>query len=185
MPLNHTSRFSEPTEQQYASLGRAVVEWANVEHLLGALLSRLLSTPDFLARTYTASMSAMRMQEAIKEGVEIHIHRYGYRLISKERVEEIIKINTDVTSLRTKRNKIAHFCWSRQNDEVMFGTTFPGGVRSEKNDARGYATLTNAELSNLNAEANALVERLLTILPDLPEITEESILPPRSGKDLD
>jgi len=184
MPLSHTSRFSEPTEQQYASLGRAVVEWANVEQLLGTLLSRLLATPDFLARTYTASMSAVRMQAAITEAVEIHVHRYRYRLISKGRLEEIIKINNDVTSLRKKRNKIAHFCWSRQNDEVMFGTNFPSGVRSKKND-RGYATLTHAELSNLNAEAHALVERLLTVLPDLPEISEESILPPRSGNDLD
>ena len=42
MPLNHTSKFAELTEAQYAALGRAVVEWANVEYLLGVLLSRLL-----------------------------------------------------------------------------------------------------------------------------------------------
>jgi hypothetical protein len=184
MPLSHASRFSEPTEKQYASLGRAVVEWANVEQLLGTVLSRLLATPDFLARTYTASMSAVRMQEAITEAVKIHVYRYGYRLISKGRLEEIIKINGDVTSLRTKRNKIAHFCWFRQDDEVMLGTNFPSCVTLKTND-RGYATLTQAELSNLNAEAHALVERLLTLLPELPEISEESILPSRSGKDLD
>lgn len=184
MPLSHTSQFSEPTEQQYASLGKAVVEWANVEQLLGILLSRLLATPEFLARTYTATMSAARIQEAIKEAVEIHIHRYGYRLITKERLKEISKINSDVTSLRAKRNKIAHFCWSRQDDEVMFGTNFPSGVPSKKND-RGYATLTNAELNNLNAEAHALVERLMTVIPDLPRISEESILPPRSNQELD
>lgn len=183
MPLSHASRFSELTEQQYALSGRAVVEWANVEQLLGTVLSRLLATPEFLARTYTASMSAARMQEAIKEAVKIHAHRYGYRLISKELLGEIIKINGDVTSLRTKRNKIAHFCWFRQNDEVMFGTNFPSGVPSGTNE-HGYATLTHAELSNLNGEAHALVERLLTLLPDLSEIREESLLPPRSDKDL-
>jgi hypothetical protein len=156
MPLSHTSRFAEPTEQQYAALGRAVVEWANVEQLLGMLLSRLLATPDFLARTYTASMSAARMQVAITEAVEIHVHRYGHRLISKSRLAEIIKINKDVTSLREKRNKIAHFCWFRQNDEVMFGTSFPGGVPSMKND-RGSATLTQTDLTKLNAEAHAVV----------------------------
>lgn len=179
MPLSHTSLYSELTEQQYASLGRAVVEWANVEQLLGTLLSRLLATPYFLARTYTASMTALRMQEAIEAAIEIHIHRYDYRLIGKERVEEIIQINKDVTSLRTQRNKIAHFCWSRENDEVMFGTKFSGGVPTKKNDARGYATLTNAELIDLNAKAHALVERLLTVLPELAEISEESILRPR------
>lgn len=72
MPLNHTSEYSQLTNAQYAELGKAVVEWANVEYLLGVLLSRLLGTPEFLARTYTASISAVRLQDAIAEAVEIH-----------------------------------------------------------------------------------------------------------------
>jgi hypothetical protein len=51
VPLNHHSEYSALTEAQYAAIGRAVVEWANVEFLLGVLLSRLLATPEFLART--------------------------------------------------------------------------------------------------------------------------------------
>jgi hypothetical protein len=184
MPLSQISRFSEPTEHQYASLGRAVLEWSNVERLLGTLLSRLLATPDFLARTYTTMVSANWMQEAIKQAVEIHAQRYDYRLISKEHLQEIRKINSEITSLRKKRNNIAHFCWFRQNDEAMFGTNFPSGVPS-KTDDRGYATLTNAELSDFNTKAHTLVESLLTLLPNLPEISEESILPARLGKDLD
>jgi hypothetical protein len=183
MPLSHASRFSEPTEQQYASIGRAVVEWANVERLLGMLLSRLLATPDFLARTYTASINAVHMQKAIVEAVKIHVHRYGYRLISKEFLDEITEINNGVTSLREKRNKIAHYCWSRETDEVMFGTSFPSGIPSK--NGSGYATLTDAELSKLNSEAHVLVERLLTVLSELPKISEESLFPPRSDTGLD
>ena len=44
VPLNHHSEYSELTEAQYAAIGRAVVEWANVEFLLGVLLSRLLGS---------------------------------------------------------------------------------------------------------------------------------------------
>lgn len=76
MPLNHTSQYSELTQAQYAALGKAVVEWVNVEFLLGVLLSRLLATPEFLSRTYTDSISAVRLQGAIAEAVEIHRVRY-------------------------------------------------------------------------------------------------------------
>jgi len=48
MPLNHTSQYSDLTEEQYAALGKAVVEWANIEELFGAIIGRLLATPDFL-----------------------------------------------------------------------------------------------------------------------------------------
>lgn len=66
MPLNHTSQCAELTEEQYAALGKAVVEWANIEELLGAVIGRLLATPDFLARSFTDSMSAVRVQDVLR-----------------------------------------------------------------------------------------------------------------------
>ena len=80
MPLNHSSEFSELTDQQYMVLGKAVVEWANIEQLLSILLGRLLATPDFLARTFTDPLAAFRLQEAIKEAVEIHREPYGEKV---------------------------------------------------------------------------------------------------------
>ena len=47
MPLNHTSIYAELNDENYALIGRVVVEWFNVEFLLGNLLSRLLFTPEF------------------------------------------------------------------------------------------------------------------------------------------
>ena len=83
MPLNHTSKFAELTDQQYMALGKAVVEWANIEHLLSILLGRLLATPDYLARTFTDPLAAFRLQEAISEAVEIHRVRYRARVIEE------------------------------------------------------------------------------------------------------
>ncbi|WP_311222978.1 MULTISPECIES: hypothetical protein [unclassified Acidovorax] len=176
MPLNHTSQYSEITEAQYAALGKAVVEWANVEFLLGVLLSRLLGTPEFLARTYTDSISAVRLQEAITEAVEIHRVRYRHRLASEQVLLEISQVNLEVTTLRSMRNKIAHFCWVRSHDEELFGTSFRGGALSTKKERRDHAVLTSSELSKLNDDAYSLVEQLMKLIAKFPEVHEESIL---------
>ncbi len=176
MPLNHTSKYSELTEAQYSAIGRAVVEWANVEFLLGVLLSRLLATPEFLGRTYTDSISAVRLQDAINEAIDIHRLRYGHRIVSEEVLLEIVQINTRVSALRSMRNKIAHFCWVRSHDEELFGTIFRGGVSSLKKERRDNAVITSQELTNLNAEAYSLVEQLMKIVDNIPEVTEESLL---------
>jgi hypothetical protein len=176
LPINHSSTFSDLTEAQYAALGKTVVEWANVEFLLGVLLSRLLGTPEFLVRTYTDSMSAVRMQGAIVEAVEIHRVRYGFRLISSEILLEVDGINGQVTALRGMRNKIAHFCWSRRSDESLFGTSFPGGIPSEKSEKREHAMVTLFELENLNVSAHGLVDTLLTLVEKIPSVDEWDLM---------
>lgn len=181
MPLNHTSEYAALTEAQYAAIGRAVVEWANVEFLLGVLLSRLLATPEFLARTYTESISAVRLQKAIADAVEIHAVRYRHRLVSREALDDILDVNKRVSSLRAIRNKIAHFCWVRRHDEEIFGTSFGGGVPSPKKERRDSAVLSSDELLKLNSEAHSLVEQLMTLVAGLPEVTEESLLTPSSS----
>jgi len=35
MPINHGSKYSELTEAQSGLIGRLVVEWSNIEFLLG------------------------------------------------------------------------------------------------------------------------------------------------------
>lgn len=176
MPLNHASQYSALTEVQYAAIGRAVVEWANVEFLLETMLARLLATPEFLARTYTNSISAVRLQEAIIEAVEIHSHRYGHRLVSRELVQQVLDVNNRVSALRAVRNKLAHFCWMRSSDDELFGTSFPGGLPSPKKERREYATLTVRDLTRLNEQSHLLVEELMGIVKQLPEVTEESLL---------
>lgn len=182
MPLNHASKYSALTDAQYAAIGRAVVEWANVEFLLGVLLARLLATPEFLARTYTDSISAVRLQEAIVEAVEIHAVRYGHRLVSQEVLTEILEVNSRVTRLRAVRNKFAHFCWMRRNDEEIFGTCFSGGSWSPKRERRDNIVLKVSELATLIEKAHLLVEQLMNLVEKLPEVTEESLLTtPSSG----
>lgn len=176
MPLNHSSEFAELTDQQYMVLGKAVVEWANIEQLLSVLLGRLLATPDFLARTFTDPLTAFRLQEAIQEAVEIHRVRYGERVIAGTLLDEIIRINKSVTALRAIRNKIAHFCWCRSSDESLFGTSFSGGIPTPKSERKNVAVITLTELTDFHQKAFALVEKLIALTEKLPEVDEELLL---------
>ena len=176
MPLNHTSKYSALTNAQYLAIGKAVVEWANVEQLLGTLLARLLATPDFLARTFTDPFSAARLQEAVREAVQIHRVRYGERQISGIILDEICSVNGSITSLRASRNKIAHFCWCRQTDEIMFGTSFAGGISTAKSEQKNSALLSFTELTEMNDRTYALVEQLITLLVKVPAIDEKRLL---------
>lgn len=180
MPLNHTSQYAELTDEQYVALGKAVVEWANIEQLLSVLLGRLLATPDFLARTFTDPLAAVRLQEAIQEAVDIHRVRYGERVVSGDLLDEIAKINKSVTSLRGMRNKIAHFCWCRRSDESLFGTSFAGGIPTPKSERRSSAVLKLSELRKFHQEAFSLVERLIVLTESLPCVDEELLLTLRS-----
>ena len=176
MPLNHTSEFAELTDQQFTALGKAVVEWANIEHLLSVLLGRLLATPDFLARSLTDPLAAFRLQEAIQEAVEIHRVRYGKRVINGALLDEIVQINQEATVLRGIRNKIAHFCWCRQSDETLFGTSFAGGIPSPKSERKNSAVITLSELTDFHQRAFALVEQLIFSTEKLPKIDEKLLL---------
>lgn len=176
MPLNHTSKFAELTDVQYIALGKAVVEWANIEQLLSVVLGRLLGTPDFLARTFTDPLSAARLQEAIQEAVEIHRIRYSERIISGDLLDEIVRVNNSVTSLRGIRNKIAHFCWCRQSDESLFGTSFAGGIPSPKSERKNTVELKLSDLTKLHQDAFSLVEQLIVLTERLPHVDEELLL---------
>jgi hypothetical protein len=176
LPLNHTSTYANPTDAQYSAIGKAVVEWANIEFLLGVLLSKLLGTPEYLARTYTDSMSASRMQDSITEALEIHRARYHHRIITEDLLNEIRQINTRVTLLRSTRNKIAHFCWARNHDDELYGTGFSGGIASEKKERKDNAILSSEELKKLNESSYFLVENLIKLVEKLPSVKEESLL---------
>ncbi len=175
MPLNHVSKYSDLTDEQYSAIGRVVVEWSNVEYLQSVVLSRLLRTPEYLGRTYATGLSAVRIQTAISEAVEIHRHRYGRRLIKEPELAAIEAANIRVTTLRAERNKISHFCWCRTNDEAVFGTSFAGGVPTEKWERKNSKTLKLSELQALHSEAHALTEELMRIVNAVPA-TDESVV---------
>lgn len=175
MPFNHSSQYAELTDEHFQAIGKLTVEWSNIEHLLGVLLSRLLVTPAFLARTYTDHMSGAKRQEAIKEAVEIHRCRYGYKLVSEKHIKHILDLNSQITHLRLIRNKFAHFCWSRSNDGEIFGTNLSGGIPEGRKHKRSFVSYSVAELAEFHQTAFALVNVLSDLIPSLPEMEEEGL----------
>lgn len=183
MPLNHTSKYAELTARQFEAIGRLVVEWSNIEFLLGLLLSRLLFTPEFLGRVYTDEIMASRRQSALRKALLIHKHRYGNKVLSEEDSDEVEAINKDVEALRGKRNRFSHFCWCRSNDNEIFGSGLSGHVPPSRQLEKDSMVITNSELDALYKSSYALVDRLSQIVQRLPSVTEEENLTSGSRAD--
>jgi len=176
MSLNHTSQFAQLTETQFASIGRIVVEWANIEFLCKQVLSRLMLCPSFPSRTFTDRMNAFSVQDSIVEGVELHRLRYSAHIIEASILDEIERLNQQVHEARSKRNRFAHFCWSRSTDEEIFGTNFSGGHPDSKKHRKSYATMTTADLDDLYQSSHQLVESLHLVLSRIPQVDEDKVL---------
>lgn len=176
MPFSHASPYSKLTDEQHQIIGMFVAEWATAEFYLGLLLGRLLLAPEFLSRTYTDSLGAAQVQDAICQAVEIHKYRYGTKLIGLEALDEILRLNRKIEKLRSLRNKFAHFCWMRTSDEKMFGTSLSGAVPSDRRHKRSSVSLEMSEIRKQYDELFFVVERLQQIAYGLPEVPEESAI---------
>jgi hypothetical protein len=176
MPLNHTSQYAELTDEQFKLIGKIVVEWSNIEFLQKVILSRLLFTPDYLSRTYTDIISAAKIQDAIREAVELNLSRYACKIIREEILYEITQINDKISQARANRNKFAHFCWSRSSDYEIFGTNFSAGLPHSKKQKKGWLKINTSDIEKLYKESYCLVTSLSNIVEKLPEVKEEDLL---------
>ncbi|ACN17030.1 hypothetical protein HRM2_39720 [Desulforapulum autotrophicum HRM2] len=175
MSLNHTSKFAELTNEQFQLIGKIVVEWANIEFLQKQILSRLLFSPEFISRTYTDRMSAVKVQESIKESIALHRNRYRANIVNEEILHEIERVNEEVHNARAHRNKFAHFCWFRSTDEEICGTNFSAGLPESKKGKKSFITINNTELNRLYKESYNLVDKINKLIDKLPEIEEETL----------
>jgi hypothetical protein len=139
---------------------------------LGVLLSRLLFTPEFLGRVYSDEMSASRIQGALKKALDIHSHRYSSRVVPIETIDELLQLNADIEKFRGLRNKFSHFCWSRSNDDEIFGSGLSGFVPPSKRLKKDSMKVSVSELKETYRNAYQLVERLSGVIQKLPEAVE-------------
>ncbi|WP_287963091.1 hypothetical protein [Alcanivorax sp.] len=175
MALNHTSKYSELTEEHFSLIGKVVVEWSNVEFILGSILSRLLFTPEFPGRVFSSGMGAMKIQRAIDEAVELHKLRYRTEIVSEEKLAEITSINKKLNKLRKTRNQFAHFCWARSNDDEIFGVGFSSATAGSKREGKDFVTLKVNELRDFYSQLYEVVDDLSKVLESLPEMEEDRI----------
>jgi hypothetical protein len=173
MPLNHTSQFAELTDYQFQLIGKIVVEWANIEFMQKLILSRLLFSSEFISRTYTDRMSAVKVQDAINEAVHIQRHIFLSKVVSENILAEIEKVNQEIHKARTHRNKFAHFCWARSTDEEIFGTNFSSDLPGSKKHKNSFIVITNNELDILYKESYELIDKINNIIENIPELKEE------------
>lgn len=178
--LNHT-KYSDLTPEQYELLGKAFIEWSNIEFLLGVLLSRLLFTPEFLGRTYSDEMSAAKLESAIKNALEIHRSRYHGSVISKEMDAKVMQLMSKAATCRILRNKFAHFLWMRSSDNEIFGAKMSGKLPTPDRSSESVVVSVE-ELKTNYATAHALAEDMKRIILEIPKIEEERNLTSKSSR---
>ena len=176
MPINHTSSYANLTSQQFEMIGKILVEWSNIEFLLGVMLSRLLFSPEFLARTFTDSISAVRLLGAISNALDIHEHRYGHKFIDSEVTDSIRDINKKIEGFRLLRNDLAHKCWTRENDDGIFGFFFTSKVPKPDKPFRDSRSISMTQLSEAHEGLFVTVEELQRLIEKIPRMEEEDAL---------
>ena len=173
--LNHT-KYSDLTSEQYELIGKNFIEWSNIEFLFGILLSRLLFTPEFLGRTYSDQMGAVKLESAIKSALDIHRNRYGSRTLSEQLSDEISELLKSASKCRVLRNKLAHYLWMRSNDDEISGSRLSGKLPKE-NGKDESIQISVGELREYHELSHSIVERLQRlVIDDLPKIEEEQNL---------
>lgn len=176
MPLNHTSKYSELTDNQFLLIGKLTVEFSNIEFLLSQILSRLLITPSFLSRTYTERMNVNSIIDKIRNGIDIHSSRYNYQIIPEDLCNSISEKVNEANQIRIKRNKFAHHCWCRVSDEKIFGTEFLSKQFKSSKPNQGSIEILNIEIEELYKKSYKLVDEMELILQKLPELLEDKEL---------
>jgi hypothetical protein len=176
MPLNHTSKYAELTDNQFLLIGKLTVEFSNIEFLSSEILGRLLITPSFLSRTYTERMNVVGLIEKIRNAIDIHERRYNNTIVSKDLCRTIISVLEEIEKIRLIRNKFAHNCWSRETDEKIWGTCFLGKQPKNSKPQEGVSIITNSEIEVMYQNSYKIVEDLLKIHESIPELLEDESL---------
>ena len=172
MPFNHTSKYSELTDKQFELIGKLLLEFSNLDYLIGILLNRLLITPEYLGLTYNDQLTVMKKIIALENAIELHRHRYDYRIISEQTLNDLTELVEKIKGIKTLRNKFAHNLWSRWSDDKIFGTKLSGKIIDHKKPNRDSITITNSELKKHYEQAYELVEKANNLLDIIPKFEE-------------
>ncbi len=176
MPLNHSNKFAELTDDQFLLVGKIIVEFSNIDFLLRHILGKVLFTPDFLSKTYTDGNNISKTIEQLNNAIDLHERRYHFQLIEQSKIKDIKDTITKVNEVRGFRNKFAHFVWMRRNDSEISGHMLSGKLPSAKKAKRESAVLTNNDLEEIYTKSYKIVDQLDEISNGLSYIEEQELL---------
>jgi hypothetical protein len=165
--------YCAPTDHQYALIGRAVAEWTIIEHLINALLGRLVGVSTFPMRAITERLTGPGREEALSLLAEIHSVRYQHRILDEDGVAALKRIDRRFRALKRVRNDVAHLIWIRSSDDEMFATGLTAQLPEVMPSRwKQGAVVTNIEIEHWIARVAAFgdeIEQLLAVLPERDE----------------
>jgi len=149
----------QPTERQYAAIGRVVATWSEVEFALESILSRLALTPALLGFVLTDKLGPDNRIGAIKSLIHVHQTKYAGVLVDQGALAQISGLLKTVRKMKDDRNFIAHTVWSRATDDFMSHFDATEAARSGQDFSAGPAERL-ADIEAFGAEVRKLADRL-------------------------
>ena len=168
MTLNHSSKYSELTEQHFSAIGKIVVEWSNIESCLGTILSRLSFSPDLIGSIISNELNAVKLHNSVVKAIDVQRDLYENHFIPEETLKEIENALMRMNAIRVKRNKLSHFLWCRSSDSHIFGFNPIGILASNPKIHKAFQSFSVDDLVSLHHTAYGLVEDLIKIIEKLP-----------------
>lgn len=168
------------TDEQFALVGKIVQGWTAVDVQLMQIVARLALAPDFPARTMLDRLPGAALDHAIRNLLDMHVERYGSRVVSEGLASEIKAGHRKVRQLRSERNAFSHALGLRIDDGSilladMGGWSAPdaeqrkAGTQAPITKSRVYST---SDMRLLCARIGRLIARLELIVSALPEADE-------------
>lgn len=172
---SYQSEFSRLTKPQLEAIGRVVSNWAVLEVLLEMLLVRLAFAVAFPARALTADLGAENRIRAALTLVNMHRGgRYRPGFLDHTTLDQIADVVKVIGDLKTERNRIVHWVWSRTGGDQAFGirhrATLPGS------GAINFKKLTIEEMNGVADQIRDASDVLLVLCFRIPEIDESWLL---------
>ncbi len=181
--------YSKLVARQHEAIGRVAAHWSLVEFMLEKILVRLAMAPDFPGLALVNDLSADNRLTALRNLAEMHLLRYGARIVPYDVIEQIKNAAPEIVRLKGLRNRIIHYVWFRANDELMTGFRFRGRQHSdtpqslarrrkdrERNDGEwdeGHAfQLKVTSILRTADSIEALADKLFALSEALPDIDE-------------
>jgi hypothetical protein len=155
-----------PTEAQFAKVGRILTDWAILDNMVQAILSRLACSPDWPTGALTDHLQFEYRLRALQSLVEVHRHQFQYTEITERMCDDIDELRSHLSQLRGMRNRLAHWIVFRVTDDELAVSRLATRPASQNREHHVTYTLKNLD-DHIQAVAD-LSERAVQIYELLP-----------------
>lgn len=164
--MSFRSESATPTDEQFAKIGRIIVDWAVLDNVTQNILSRLAMAPIWPCGALTDNLNYDGRIQALKHLTEIHSTQFGHLAISADLCAEVDDFRIEIAQHRAFRNRLAHWGVHRSNDDRIFVTRH--ATRLPTKNREDSISVSLDEMDTHIEAVSGLIERGHDLIRSLP-----------------